>query len=133
MVDGDNGDAIKQKEKDKIKQRCDSDGAIFCKLSKREIENYCCPEKIKECYVAEIKSKEGEASQNPRIAEIEALTLTIDENTDVEKYLKENNLNGFKKEMNIKVIGVMSVKDWNKIDTTNEIKSFIDSIYTKIA
>lgn len=133
LVDGDNGDAIKQKEKDKIKQRCDSDGAIFCKLSKREIENYCCPEKIKECYVAEIKSKEGEASQNPRIAEIEALTLTIDENTDVEKYLKENNLNGFKKEMNIKVIEAMSVEDWNKIDTTNEIKIFIESIYTKIA
>ena len=133
LVDGDNGNVIKQKEKDKIKQRCDSDEAIFFKLSKREIENYCCSEKIKECYVAKIKSKEGEASQNPRIAEIEGLTLTIDENTDVEKYLNENNLNGFKKEMNIKVIEAMSVDDWNSTDTSNEIKSFIESIYTKIA
>jgi len=132
LVDGDNGDVIKQKEKEKIKQRCEADDAIFCKLSKREIENYCCPEKIKECYIAEIKSKEGEQSQNPRIAEISALTLTINENTDVEKYLKESNLNGFKKELNIKVIEAMSVDDWNGIDTTNEVKNFIESIYSKI-
>ncbi len=130
LVDGDNGDVIKQKEKEKIKQRCEADDAIFCKLSKREIENYCCPEKIKECYIAEIKSKEGEQSQNPRIAEISASTLTINENTDVEKYLKESNLNGFKKELNIKVIEAMSVDDWNGIDTTNEVKNFIESIYS---
>ena len=132
LVDGDNGDEVKQKEKDKIKERCDSDGAIFCKLKKREIENYCCPEKIKECYISEIKLKEGEQSQNPRIEEIEAMTLTIDDDIDVEKYLKENGLNGFKKGMNIKVIEAMSIEDWNRVDTHNEIKEFLESIYSKL-
>ncbi len=55
LVDGDN-DVIKQKEKDKNKQRCDSDGAIFCKLSKKRLKIIVVL-KIKECYVAEIKSK----------------------------------------------------------------------------
>ena len=132
LVDGDNGDVLKQKEKEKIKARCDTDGALFHKLSKREIENYCCPEKIKECYVADIKEKEGVTSQNPRIGEIEALTLTIDKDIDVEKYLKDQGLNGFKKEMNIKVFEKMDADDWNRIDSTNEVKTFIEAIYSKL-
>ena len=77
-------------------------------------------------------TKEDEGIPDADIAEIKALTLTIDDNTDVEKYLKENNLNGFKKEMNIKVIEAMSIDDWNRIDTSNEIKNFVESIYAKI-
>ena len=38
LVDGDNGDAIKQKEKDKIKQRCDPDGAIFVNFQKERLK-----------------------------------------------------------------------------------------------
>lgn len=132
LVDGDNGDVSKQKEKEKIKARCDTDGALFHKLSKREIENYCCPEKIKECYVADIKEKEGIASQNSRIGEIEALTLTIDKDIDVEKYLKDQGLNGFKKDINIKVFKTMDTDDWNRTDNTNEVKTFIETIYSKL-
>ncbi len=132
LVDGDNGDELKQKEKEKIKARCDTDGALFHKLSKREIENYCCPEKIKECYVADIKDKEGVTSRNPRIGEIEALTLTIDKDIDVEKYLKDQGLNGFKKDMNIKVFETMDTDDWSKIDSTNEVKTFIETVYSKL-
>ncbi|MDP1814527.1 MAG: AAA family ATPase [Leadbetterella sp.] len=132
LVDGDNGDEAKQKEKEKIKTRCDLDNALFYKLSKREIENYCCVDKIKECYISEIKQKEGEQSQNPRIAEVQAMELIIDENTDVEKYLKEQGLSGFKKEMNIKVINEMSEDDWSRLDPINEIKTFIENIYSKL-
>ncbi len=132
LVDGDNGDEIKQKEKEKIKLRCDSDGALFQKLSKREIENFCPPEKIKECCIFEIKEKEGVESENPRIAEIRMMTLSIDENIDVDEYLKSQGINGFKKGMNIKVIESMDVSDWETVDSANEIKTFLESIYEKI-
>lgn len=132
LVDGDNGNEIKQKEKEKIKTRCDLDSAIFYKLSKREIENYCHPEKIKECYINEIKVTEGKASQNPRIAEIKALTLNIEDEIDVEKYLKNIGLNEFKKGMNIKVFESMEVSEWNSVDSSNEPKNFLEKIYILI-
>jgi predicted ATP-dependent endonuclease of OLD family len=132
LVDGDNGDEIKQKEKDKIEARCNDDGAFFYKLSKRDIENYCCPEKIKECYISNIKEREGESSQNPRIAEINELTLTLNADMDVEEYLKDKGFFNFKKDMNIKVFEAMTVDEWNRVDTTNEIKTFIETIYSKL-
>jgi predicted ATP-dependent endonuclease of OLD family len=125
LVDGDNGDETKQKEKEKIKKRCETDGALFYKLSKREIENYCCPEKIKECYMNIMSKDEKE--------KIMKLTLNIDSNTDVDKYLKEMGLNGFKKGINIEVFKNMNLNDWNKMDTSNEIKTFIETIYKILA
>lgn len=132
LVDGDNSDELKQREKVKIQTRCRTDGSIFHKLTKKEIENYCCPDSILNCYVAEIKSREGETSQNPRIAEIEALTLNIDVDTDVEQLLKSHGLNGFKKGMNIKTFEMMEIDEWNKMDETNEIKSFLEKVYSLI-
>lgn len=130
LVDGDNGDELKQREKERIQTRCNTDGSFFYKLTKREIENYCCPDSILNCYVAEIKSREGETSQNPRIAEIEALTLNIDADTDVEQLLKGHGLNGFKKGMNIKTFEMMEIDEWNEMDETNEIKTFLEGVYS---
>ncbi|MEA3486799.1 MAG: hypothetical protein U9R20_03995 [Thermodesulfobacteriota bacterium] len=132
FVDGDNGDETKQKEKEKIKARCNNDGALFCKMPKREIENYCRPEKIKSCYVDNIKKKEGEDSQNPCISEIEALEIEITDDIDVEKYLKDLGLSGFKSGNNINIFNSMTKKEWEKADTNSEIKEFIESVYSKI-
>lgn len=132
FVDGDNGDQTKQKEKEKIKAQCDNDGALFCKIFKREIENYCCPDRIKSCYVNNIKEKEDENSQNPRISEIEALEIEITDDTDVEKYLKELGLTGFKSGNNINVLNSMTKEEWEKADTNSEIKEFIKSVYSEI-
>ncbi|MCE2503288.1 MAG: AAA family ATPase [Chlorobi bacterium] len=132
IVDGDNGDERKQIEKVKIKSKCDSDGALFKQLSKREIENFCPPEKIKECYISEIRSKEGAESINPRITKIDKTTLTIDDDTDVEKYLKDQGINGFKNGMNIKVFESMDISDWESVDGDNEIKTFLESVYERI-
>jgi hypothetical protein len=132
FVDGDNGDEIKQREKEKIETQCLSDGALFHKLTKREIENFCPAQKIKDCYIDEIKSKEGEHSQNPKIEEISNLSIIIDKNTDVEKHLKNLGLNGFKKGMNIKVFEKMDVSEWSAIDASSEVKNFLEEVYGKI-
>ncbi|HUS51566.1 MAG TPA: AAA family ATPase [Candidatus Paceibacterota bacterium] len=132
FIDGDNGDESKQKEKERIRAKCEKDKALFCQISKREIENYCCPDKIKYCYIDAIKQKEGIGSQNPRIKEIEALEIKISDDTDVEKYLRELGLEGFKSNLNIKVFESMTKEEWQASDSGLEVKHFIENIYTKI-
>lgn len=133
LVDGDNGDEAKEKEKEEIKNQCDEDQALFCKLSKREIENYCCPECIKKSYIEEIKEREGEESQNPRLGEIEGIAIEFDENTDVEEYLKTLGLNNFKSGYNIKTFSLMDKDKWEEIDTAKEIENFVNSVYSKLS
>lgn len=131
-VDGDNGDEIKQKEKAKIEARCKADSALYHKLSKREIENYCLPQKIKDCYLSKIRMEEGATSQNPMIAKIETMEINITPELDVEKYLRDQGLVGFKKEMNLKVIETMGIDDWKVVDADEEIKGLLESVYSKI-
>jgi len=131
FVDGDNGDSSKQVEKDRIKEHCEKDGATFKQLLKREIENYACPECIKQCYKDEIICKEGENSKNPRLAEIDGMEIEIDSTTDVEEYLQENGFQKFKSGRNIKVFEMMSKKSWEKTDSANEIKDFLKVVFDK--
>lgn len=129
LVDGDNGDVPKQKEKEKIKTRCEADGAIYCKLSKKDIENYCHPDRIKECYLEKIGG--GDDSEKTKI---QSTIITIDKDTDVEKHLFELGFkHSFKKGLNIQVVKKMSVEDWETVDPQNEVKTFFESIYTKIS
>lgn len=133
FVDGDNGDASKQKEKLKIKSRCESDGAMFIQLSKRDIENYCHPDRIKDCYVNEIYLREGVRSQNPRIAQISALQLSFNSDSlDIENYLNQNGLLNFKDGIHIKVMQSMTSAEWTQMDNSGEIKKFIQGVYAKI-
>lgn len=132
FVDGDNGDETKQREKEKIKERCESDSALFCMITKREIENFCNPEKIKKCYIDEIKAKEGEDSQNPRIPEIEELEIIISDEMDVETYLKEKGLLKFKSGRNIDVFKAMTEEEWLAVDQSSQIKGFIEGVYSAL-
>ena len=131
FVDGDNGDEPKQKEKEKIKAQCDSDGALFFKLSKREIENYCQVDTIKNCYICDIKNREGENSQNPKILEIQSLNFSINDDTDVEEFLKKLGFYGFKNGMNIKVFESMTKREFEMVDSDSEIKQFINEVYKR--
>jgi len=128
----DRNGSLEEKTKNKIKQRCDKDGALFLKLSKRTIENYCIPERIIDCYIQEIKDREGAESQNPRISEIELLSIQIDKDTDVAKYLESFGLNNFKSGFNMKVFDSMSKADWKKADSEGELKTFLQDIYDNI-
>jgi len=129
FVDGDNGDVAKEKEKAKIKQRCDADGALFHKLSKREIENYCCPDKIKQCYINDIISREGALTQNPFIPKIRAWILKITDDLDTEEYLKGLGLKPFKNGINIKVFESMTKEEFEVSDDKGELSGFFKNVY----
>jgi len=116
MVDGDDKKHGKEKWAERIKNRCDSDGAIFKKLIKREIENYCNPKAIcRECPDLKIED------------------IKIDNNTNVQKHLKELGLvQKFKNEINVAVFNEMTKEEWIESDKDGEIKQFIEEVYEKI-
>jgi len=116
MVDGDDKTNGKEKWCERIKAKCESDDADFKKLSKREVENYCHPQAIcRKCPNLTFGS------------------IAIDNDTDVPKHLKELGLiKNFKNDLNIEVFNEMTKDEWEEIDTSKEIKQFIESIYTKI-
>ncbi|QQS43867.1 AAA family ATPase [Candidatus Roizmanbacteria bacterium] len=133
LVDGDDKKNGKEKWAESIKSKCECDGAEFVKLSKREIENYCHPSRIKKCLISIIKKREGENTQNPHISAIETCNLNIKDDTDVEKYLKEKKLcNEFKSGVNISVFKEMTKEEWEECDNNNEVKNFIEGIYSRI-
>lgn len=133
MVDGDDNEDGKDKWRERIKNKCESDGADFKKLKKREIENYCHPDSIRKCIISNIKKQEGENSQNPRIETITSSTIEFDGSTDVGKYLEEMKLvSNFKNSLNIEVFNNMTKDEWEKMDNEGEIKSFVEGIYKKI-
>ncbi len=124
LVDGDHGASdkkIKDKSKTKIKTRCGVDGAIFYELSKREIENYCHPVKIKECY-----SKGGYDTR------FDTVDVVINNDTDVEELLSASGMNGLKNGKNIEIFKSMTKENWKEVDTLDEIKSFFESVYSKM-
>lgn len=116
MVDGDDKTNGKEKWCEKIKAKCDSDGAGFKKLSKREIENFCHPKAI--CRIC---------------ADLDVNNIAINDNIDVPKHLKELGLKrNFKNDLNIKVFNEMTKDEWEEMDTSSELKDFIETIYNKI-
>jgi len=116
MVDGDDQSNGKEKWCQRIKAKCDEDTADFKKLSKREIENYCHPKAIcRKC------------------TDLDVLQIAIQDDTDVAKHLKEIGLvKNFKNDLNIDVFNEMTKEEWQETDPNNEIKEFIEAIYTKI-
>lgn len=116
MVDGDDKTNGKEKWREKIKFKCDSDGAEFKKLTKREIENYCHPQAIcRKC-----------PGLNPS-------SIVIVDKTDVSKHLKDLGLvQNFKNDLNIKVFNEMTKAEWKEMDSAGEIKQVIETVYTKI-
>ncbi|NOX65221.1 MAG: AAA family ATPase [Chlorobi bacterium] len=133
LVDGDDNKNGKDKWCEKIKNKCETDEAEFKKLSKREIENYCHPDRIKNCIIENIKKKEGEETQNPKITELETITITINNDTDVEKYLEKQEIcKNFKNGLNIDVFNNMTKDEWKATDNEEEIKKFIEGIYERI-
>lgn len=116
IVDGDDNSNGKEKWCERIKAKCDNDSADFKKLSKREIENYCHPQAIcRKCPDLSIDS------------------IVINNNTDVPKHLKEIGLvKNFKNDLNIEVFNEMTKEEWKSIDTSGEVKQFIEAIYLKI-
>jgi predicted ATP-dependent endonuclease of OLD family len=116
MVDGDDQSNGKGKWCERIKAKCDEDTADFKKLSKREIENYCHPQAIcRKC------------------TDLDISKIAIQDETDVAKHLKEIGLvKNFKNDLNIEVFNEMTKEEWEQTDSNNEIKGFIEAIYTKI-
>lgn len=116
MIDGDDKENGKRKWGERIKSKCDTDGADFKKLTKREIENYCHPQAI--CR---------------KISDLNACDIVIDNETDVQKLLKELGLvRKFKNGLNVEVFSNMTKKEWEEIDKDGEIKQFIEAVYSKI-
>ena len=116
IVDGDDKENGKEKWGERIKAKCDNDKADFKKLSKREIENYCHPQAI--CR---------------RCQDLNVASIVINDNTDVPKHLKEIGLiKNFKNDLNIEIFNEMTKAEWEEIDSSGEIKQFIETIYTKI-
>lgn len=116
MVDGDDLLNGKGKWCERIKAKCDEDTADFKKLSKREIENYCHPQAIcRKC------------------TDLDISQITIQDDTDVATHLKGIGLvKNFKNDLNIEVFNEMTKEEWEQTDSNNEIKEFIEAIYTKI-
>ena len=116
MVDGDDKTKGKEKWSERIKAKCDNDGADFKKLTKREIENYCHPQAIcRKCLI------------------LNASDIIIDDETDVPKHLRELGLvQNFKNDLNIEVFKEMTKIEWEEIDKKGEIKQFIEAVYNKI-
>lgn len=116
MVDGDDQSNGKGKWCERIKAKCDEDTADFKKLSKREIENYCHPQAIcRKC------------------TDLDISRIAIKDDTDVAKHLKEIGLvKNFKNDLNIEVFNEMTKEEWEQTDSNNEVKVFIEAIYTKI-
>jgi len=116
IVDGDSNDPIKEKEKVAIQSRCETDGAIFYKLSKKEIENYCHPAAISRL-CPDIKQED----------------IQITGEIDVSQHLKDIGLiRNFKNKMNIKVFKEMTEKEWGEADEKDEFKNFLQEIYTQL-
>jgi len=116
LIDGDDKKSGKEKWGERIKTKCDTDGAGFKKLDRREIENYCNPKAIcRTCTGLEVED------------------IKIENDTDVQKHLKELGLaQNFKNKLNIKVFNDMTKDEWEEIDKAGEIKLFIEEVYTKI-
>ncbi len=116
MVDGDDQSNGKGKWCERIKAKCDEDTADFKKLSKREIENYCHPQAIcRKC------------------TDLDIARIAIQDDTDVAKHLKEIGLvKNFKNDLNIEVFNEMTKEEWEEMDSSGEIKQFIENIYNKI-
>lgn len=116
IVDGDDNKNGKDKWCERIKSRCEKDGADFKKLTKREIENYCHPQAI--CRVC---------------SDLNINEININAGTDVPKHLKNLGLKrNFKNDLNIKVFNQMTKIEWKETDNEEEIKIFIEEIYKKI-
>ena len=125
IIDSDNGDALKIKLKESLVDKCTSDWAKFFELSKREVENYCHPEAIKRSYTIDL------SDQNPRKSEILWLTISITDTDDIEKYLQTLWLQSFKKNsFNIKTFENMTKEEREAVDSENELKTIIETIYS---
>ncbi len=116
MIDGDDKNDGKNKWSERIKNKCDTDGAGFKKLKRKEIENYCNPESI--CRLC---------------PDIKVSDIEIKNDTDVQKHLKELGLvKNFKNGVNIDVFKSTTKEEWEASDSEGEIKQFIESVYGKI-
>ena len=119
MIDGDDKENGKQKWGERIKSKCDTDKADFKKLTKREIENYCNPKAI--CRICR------------KYLDLKYLDLKIEDDTDVQKHLKDLGLvQKFKNGINVEVFNDMTKEEWEEIDKDSEIKQFIEKVYSKI-
>jgi putative ATP-dependent endonuclease of OLD family len=133
ILDGDNGDAAKDKEKEKIRAHCEKDGSIYLRLAKRDIENYCHIDRIRECYINKIFEREGNTSRNPVIQKYRDEEIIFDSaDLDVGQYLHDKGFLKFKDEMNIVVFENMTHEEWKEMDDQKELANFINQIYERI-
>lgn len=133
LLDGDNGDVIKEKEKEKIRKHCEKDGAIYLRLSKRDIENYCHIGRIRQCYIDDVYEREGKMSRNPQIERYRKEEIIFDsDDLDVGQYLHDKGFLKFKDIMNIKVFENMTKEEWQEMDEKNELTDFINNIYKRL-
>lgn len=133
LLDGDNGDEAKDKEKEKIREHCQNDGAIYLRLAKRDIENYCHIERIRQCYIDKVYEREGAASRNPIIQKYQDEEIIFDSvDLDVGQYLHDKGFLKFKDEMNIVVFENMTKEEWKEMDDQSELVNFINEIYSRI-
>ncbi|OKL40002.1 ATP-dependent nuclease [Pontibacter flavimaris] len=133
FIDGDNGDVSKSKANQKIKHHCENDGAIFFQLSRRDIENYCHPERIKAVYIDEIYSKEGDLSRNPIIQQYSSSSIEFSsDEVEVDKYLDSLGFKSFKDGNNVKVFKSMTKEQWENMDDRGELSNFLAAVYERL-
>lgn len=133
LLDGDNGDEAKEKEKEKIREHCKNDGAIYLRLAKRDIENYCHIGRIRQCYIDKVYEREGSESKNPIIQRYRDEEIVFDSaDLDVGQYLHDKGFSRFKDEMNIVVFENMTKEEWEEMDDQNELVDFINEIYRRV-
>lgn len=124
IIDSDKGsvdEIVKNKNSQQIEDRCISDSALFFKLKKREIENYCNPEAILRTIkndIYELKDLIGE------------VILDIKDETDVEKYIKAkipSLRGGFKNGLNTSVFQEMTKDEWVEV-SNGELENIFNTI-----
>jgi|694.fasta_scaffold16772_3 putative ATP-dependent endonuclease of OLD family len=124
IIDSDKGSSdekAKNKNAQEIENRCKNDNALFFKLTKREIENYCNSTAI----IRTIK-KEIFALKDL----IDTVVLEIKNDTDVEKHIQEKipTLKGsFKNGLNIKVFEEMTEQEWQEV-SQGELEGIFEKI-----
>ncbi len=135
LVDGDHDNTAKEKENEKIQAHCEADGAIYFKLSKKNIEHYCHPDCIQKIYLNSISQSSKAPHEQQLLRQYQSIAM-VDGlgDFDVEAYLIENQLPNFKSSgKNIQVFQRMTQQEWQAMDQAGEIKDFLRQIYQRIA
>ena len=115
MIDGDDGKFGKDKVHLKLEKKCKDDGAMFLKLPKRDIENYCHHDVLTQVY---------------RFVEpFHNISDTEDVGKEIQKIYPRGSIKDGK---NIEIFKAMTKDQWIEMDKDKKVHDFIIDIYRRI-